>query len=123
MNRPAQRIGTVSTAYGVAAICVGRYPVGGALAVQLYLRSGEPLITFSTNLVPYLNWLADDEFFVKSWSENAPFVQPMLATGLFEDTGRHVPSGYVNAPIWRIRDPDGVPQPSQRRQPAPATAA
>jgi hypothetical protein len=120
MSKPDQLIGTVPTAYGMAGIHVGRYPIGGALAVQLYLASGEPLITFSTNLVPYGNWLADDEFFVKAWSENEPFVHPMLDTGLFEDTGMHVPSGYVVAPIWHIRNADHVPH--GRRKPAPAAA-
>jgi hypothetical protein len=67
------------------------------------------LATFSTNLVPYGASVAEDEFCVKTWSENEVLVAPMLATGLFEDTCRRVPSGYVVAPVWRIKDPANVP--------------
>lgn len=123
MSNPYQRIGAISTPFGRADICVGRYPSGGAVAVQLYLRNGELLITFSTNLVPYGGRLADDEFLAKTWSENEPFVQPMLDTGLFEVTGRTRPSGYVVAQVWRIRDTGHVPRTARRPRPAPAAAA
>ena len=59
--------------------------------------------------------LADDEFCVKTWRENEVLVAPMLATGLFEDTGMRVPSGYVVAPVWRIKDPANVPSAPGRR--------
>ena len=41
----------------------------------------------------------------------------MLSSGLFEDTGRTETSGYVMAPVWRIRNPEHVPPPA-RRQPS-----
>jgi len=111
MSAPQHCIGHISTPYGNAAILVGRYPAGGAIAIQLVDDDdpSEPLATFSTNLVPYGASVAEDEFCVKTWSENEVLVAPMLATGLFEDTGRRVPSGYVDAPVWRIKDPANVP--------------
>mgnify|MGYP001228047524 CR=1 FL=1 len=115
MNLPC--IGTAATPYGSASIHVGRYPKGGAIYVQLYTVGDdypEPLATLSTNLVPYGTSLADDEFSVKSWSENAPLIEPLLATGLFEDTGRRTPTGYASAPTWRIKDPLHVPAPQRR---------
>ena len=111
MNLPS--IGSVQTPYGLASIHVGRYPKGGAIYVQLYTADGdeppEPLATLSCNLVPYGAVLLDDEFSVKSWSENEPLIEPLLATGLFEDTGRRTPTGYAVSPTWRIKDPQFVP--------------
>jgi hypothetical protein len=105
-----QSIGSISTPYGDATIHIGRYPSGGAIAVEVFLGPApDDLWTFSTNLVPSGARIADDEFTVKSWSENEELVEPMLATGLFEDTGRRVPSGYVEAPVWRLKDPKHVP--------------
>lgn len=103
-------IGSLSTPYGDATIRISRYPSGGAFAVEVFLGPApDDRWAFSTNLVPYGARVADDEFTVKSWSENEPLVEPMLATGLFEDTGRRVPSGFVEAPVWRLTDPKNVP--------------
>ena len=116
MSAPQQHIGLVTTPYGEAHIYIGRYPSGGAIAVQL-IASGElpePLATFSTNLGPHGALIDDDEFCVKAWSENEPFVAPMLATGLFEDTGKLVPTGFVFVPVWRVKNPMHVP-PTRKR--------
>jgi hypothetical protein len=42
------------------------------------------------------------EFFVTGWSGNEFLVPVMQASGRFEDTGRRMPSGYVQIPIWRF---------------------
>ena len=125
MSAPQQRIGRIETPYGSAALLVGRYPAGGAIAVQLVSNDEptEPLATFSTNLVPYGAQLSSDEFCVKTWSENEALVAPMLSTGLFEDTGKRVPSGYVVSPVWRIKDPANVPPAKGRRATANHAAA
>jgi len=46
--------------------------------------------------------LADGEFFVKTWSENEAIVEEAMASGLFVDTGRRVPTGYCIAHVWRF---------------------
>ena len=111
MSAPQQFIGRIATPYGAATIQVGRYPAGGAIAIQLVAddEPREPLATFSANLVPYGAEVSSDEFCVKTWSENEALVEPMLLTGLFEDTGKRVPSGHVIAPVWRIKYPANVP--------------
>jgi hypothetical protein len=116
MSEPKQFIGRVDTPFGRATILVGRYPVGGGVSIQLVADDefAEPMATFSTNLVPSGAQVSRDEFCVKTWSENEVFVAPMHSTGLFEDTGKRVPSGYVVSPIWRIKDPTHVP-PARRR--------
>jgi len=119
-SAPQQFIGRIDTPYGSAAILVGRYPAGGAIAIQLVGddEQAEPMATFSTNLVPYGAQVSCDEFCVRTWSENEVLIAPMLSTGLFEDTGKRVPSGYVVSPVWRIKDPAHVPPALGR----PATA-
>lgn len=98
---------------------VGRYPRGGACYVQLYVYeevgSGvyhwAPLLTLSTNLIPLgQGALGPGEICVKVWSENEPFIEPILATGLFRRTGRTVSSGYVVAEIWEFCRTDHVPE-------------
>ena len=83
----------------------------------------EPIkLMFSVNIPPRTKELADNEFFVKAWDENGPLVEPMLATGLFEETGRLVPTGYVFAPVWRIKQTVQLPPRNRRRAPEPQAA-
>lgn len=72
----------------------------GTPTVQLYDSDGMPYATFSTYL-PNAQ-LLPDEVLVKTWSENADLREPILAAGLFVDTGRRVPSGHVTAEVWRL---------------------
>ena len=125
MSAPRQIIGHVNTPLGRTTILVGRYPAGGAIAIQIVSDDElmEPMATFSTNLVPYGAQVSNDEFCVKTWSENEVFVLPMLSTGLFEDTGKRVPSGYVVSPVWRIKDSANVPPAPYRRAAANHAAA
>lgn len=124
-SAPQQYIGRIDTPYGSATILVGRYPAGGAIAIQLVADDEpmEPMATFSTNLAPRGAQVCCDEFCVKTWSENEVLVAPMLSTGLFEDTGKRVPSGYVVSPVWRIKDPAHVPPAPCRRAAADHAAA
>lgn len=115
--KPSQLIGRVMTPFGDAAVYVGRYPAGGAIAVQLVgWSTGEPLGVFSTNLVPYGARVGEAEFCAKVWSENEPLVDAMQTSGLFEDTGRVEPTGHVLAPVWRIKDPEHVPPATGRHR-------
>ena len=103
-------IGNVQTPYGAASIQVGRYPAGNAVYVQLFCEDGEPLGTFSTNLVPYGGKVEADEFHVRNWAENEGLVEPMMKTGLFVDTGKRMETGHVVAPIWKLVSSAHVPK-------------
>jgi hypothetical protein len=46
--------------------------------------------------------LAKDEILVKTWGENEEFRTPALTSGLFQDTGRRVPTGFVAAEVWKL---------------------
>jgi hypothetical protein len=49
--------------------------------------------------------LADNEFCVKTWSENQPWALDYLRQNpeVFEDTGRVFYSGFVSGPIYRLK--------------------
>jgi hypothetical protein len=70
--------------------------VDGALCVVLDGR------ILSTNIPPYSKTFQPGVFAVKNWSENAEFAREALETGLFEDLGVAIPTGHVEAPVWRI---------------------
>lgn len=106
-------IGTVQTQFGLIHAEVGRYPKGGAIFVQFYSYAEgfkEPFLTLSTNVLGLGQGLALDELCVKDWSENEPFIEDIFNSGWFENTGRSVGSGFVRAPIWRLKDSKHVPQ-------------
>lgn len=77
------------------------YVDGGGTAVVLCDEDG-PFTTLSVNATGTSEALPKDEFCVKLWSENEPLREPLLASGLFEDTGRRIPLGYAFAEVWRI---------------------
>ncbi|MGH6639174.1 MAG: hypothetical protein ACREXN_01115 [Polaromonas sp.] len=77
-----------------------RYSVGPARWFVLATDEGEPFGTVTVNVPGYP--LADDEVLVKTWEENAPARQPLLNSGVFSDTGKRVPCGYVEAEVWKL---------------------
>jgi hypothetical protein len=48
-------------------------------------------------------YLADGEFFVKTWSENEKLAKAAINTGIFEDTGKREPTGFVEAQVWKFK--------------------
>lgn len=84
------------------AVYASRYRFSNRMALQLVDVVGqEDYATFTVNMPE--EPLAEGEFLVKTWSENAPLRQPMLDTGLFEDTGRRVSTGFCRAEVWKLR--------------------
>jgi hypothetical protein len=106
MRYPNEGIGRVTTKYGECLVCVDRYAKGATIAVQLFATGDfpEPMGTLSTNIVGLQ--LPHDEFFVKTWSENEPLVAPLLACGLFADTGKRAGDAH----IWKIVDTKHIPE-------------
>jgi hypothetical protein len=56
----------------------------------------------STNIPPYSKTFMPGVFAVKNWSEHAELARKAADSGLFEDLGIVIPTGYVEAPVWRI---------------------
>ena len=69
------------------------------IAIQLR-AGGEPLAILTINLPD--EPLNPSEMFVKTWSENAEIAAEALESGLFVDTGKRVPTGFVEAQIWKF---------------------
>jgi len=69
----------------------------------------EPFVEVTTNLEGAEKFLGENEILVKTWSENESLIQPLLASGYFEDTGKRVDvSAWCKASIWKVIQP--IPQ-------------
>ena len=116
-----KKIGEIEVeGWGRLSVRIGRYPAGGQIAISLIdADTHHPVAAFSTNLVAHGAEIAPDSFAVKNWSENAPLVKPMLDSGLFQDTDHRIRTGFVEAPVWRMKDRDLVPPIDEVKQRAP----
>lgn len=74
------------------------------IGIQLNCEDGEPWGALTCNIVDAD--LADDEVCIPVWNHSEELVAAYLASGQFEDTGRAVTTGYVQAPVWRVVCPD-----------------
>src|SRR5262245_43000236 len=103
--------------YGQAFVRVSRYPQSGQLAISLIdVNTSEPIATLSTNLTEYNVPIAPDSAGIKNWAENAPIIKPLLASGLFKDTGERIKAGLVTIPVWQLANPEHVPPAPPQKQ-------
>lgn len=75
-----------------------------SIAFRLLEEDGDPYGTLTTYIEHAI--LASDEICVPSWNLQPQILAGFLASGRFVDTGRVVPTGYVEAPVWRVTCPD-----------------
>ena len=85
--------------FGRANVITKAYQNGGGLALELVDDSDESIAMLSVNLPESSQFLGEDEFFVKTWSENEEIAEDALASGIFRDTGRTC-DGFLRAKIW-----------------------
>lgn len=82
---------------------VRRIYAGGNLAIELVsTQDGERFGVLTVNLPESIELGQRGEIAVKTWNENQPLREPALASGLFVDTGRRIPTGHVEAEVWRL---------------------
>ena len=81
---------------------VSKYIQNDSPAIQIMDQTGLPYAVLTVN-VPDAK-LDEGEFCIKNWSENYEIVQKVSELNLFEDTGKVVPTGYVEAPVWRLKE-------------------
>jgi hypothetical protein len=80
----------------------------GSLAYVVQAEDGEPYTTLSV-------WFSESallgpgQFYAKVWSENEELVKELLAQGLFEECGGWIESGFVHAPVWRLKEQANEP--------------
>jgi hypothetical protein len=73
----------------------------GSPAILATDATGAPYATLTVNTG---RPLAPRHVAIKNWSENESVAASALASGLFEPSGIEIPTGFVKAPVWRIRD-------------------
>ena len=93
-------------------------PYGEKLSVQLGVsQNGQPKVQLWVDeeegycspagtlsiASPILVDLAPGEFLAKVWSENEEIAAVALKSGLFIDTGRRIPMGFVEAQVWLLK--------------------
>jgi len=93
-----------TTSYGVANVVTTRYNDGN-LAVLLNDKFGSPLAKLSLKLPDCGLELGENQFFAKTYSENAEIAEDALASGLFKQTTISVKNGWMTYPIWEIITP------------------
>jgi hypothetical protein len=80
---------------------VGRYPTGGAVALQLVSECGrEPIATATVN-VPEID-APSRLVLIKDWSENAGMLSVLTEAGVVQPTGATIPVGYCHAHVCRL---------------------
>ena len=82
---------------------VTKYLQGGALALRIVTDNvvQESYAILTVN-IPGTK-LSDNEILVKTWSENEATALAALNTGLFQDTGKRIRTGFVEAEIWQVK--------------------
>ena len=102
MNDSTEKIGEVLFEGLILDIIKTNYYTNGRVAIGLR-ESGIPYAIISINLPR--DSFEEGEFPVKNWTENEEITPFLLEhTDLFEDTGKTVPTGRVEAPIWRLKN-------------------
>ena len=74
----------------------------GRVAIQLFDATDGELVTTATVNLPDAR-MAAGETAVKDWSENTGMLAFLVSEGIVEDTGRREPTGFVAAPIVRVK--------------------
>ena len=77
----------------------GTYAVTGLPVYVLLTPDGAMYGRVSVNLD---TTLLPGEFLVKNWSENEGLLEALVEAGAVVDTGRRIPSGYVDIPVVRL---------------------
>lgn len=80
---------------------ITEYPVGNNLCILTDTHG-----KLSVNIPELASVLGPGEFFVKTYSENAPWYKQALESPYFEDTGRVVNKNFdshsIDYPIWKV---------------------
>ena len=83
----------------------------GNTALSMYdTEDGSAIACVSLNLVPVEPELLDDRalIYLKDYSENEGMLDLLIDEGIVERPGRYRQSGYIEAPLVRIIDPELV---------------
>jgi len=88
--------------FGMAGVVLTKYDDGNLAVLLEDSETEEPLCKLSVNIPEHASILGPTQFFAKTYSENAPFREPALKSGLFTDTGVRIKQGYVEIEVWQV---------------------
>ena len=72
------------------------------IALELIDRLGETVAKITVNIPE--EELKEGEIIVKTWSENEPMAEFLIANGIATDTGRRAQAGYAEAWIMKLAE-------------------
>lgn len=78
----------------------GKYQNNDRTAMTLIDKHGDPCFVATVNLPDQK--LADDEVFIKNYSENAGVLDALEAAGVVKATGKTVSTGHVEIPVAKL---------------------
>ncbi len=84
-----------------------------SMAIRLFEDNGEPYSVLST-YIEHAD-IRNDEICIPSWNFKPEILASLIATGRFVNTRRVVPTGFVEAPVWRVTCPELLAQVSELR--------
>ena len=87
-----------TTDYGICSIKKNNYPNNGNLFLGLVDETGQSVANITTNVIP----LAENEFLANVNNIGPTLWSEIVASGLFEETGEKVPSGYCEYPVCKL---------------------
>lgn len=101
-------ITTVDTQFGLAQVFACRLP-DNSLEVEMRDEDGIVLAVVSWN--PHRQHVGAGQFLLKEWDEQSfdLFMDALLPTGLFVDTGARVYESLCSAPVWGLRLAEHIP--------------
>lgn len=89
-----------TTSFGEATLDFNHY-INNRVCIRLMDEDNFVIATLTVNMPEHK--LEEGEFFVKTWSENREIASDCLKSGLFEDTGKRVRTGWVEAQVWKLK--------------------
>ena len=87
-----------TTNYGLCSVKKHKYQTNGNLALSLIDEDGCPVTYITTNIFP----MAENEFCANYYNIGATLWNDIATSGLFEQTGEKVPSGYCEYPVCKL---------------------
>jgi hypothetical protein len=87
-----------TTKYGLCTVKKHKYQTNGNLALSLVDEDGCPITYISTNVFP----MGENEFCANYYNMGATLWNDIATSGLFEQTGEKVPSGYCEYPVCKL---------------------
>lgn len=81
-----------------------KYANNKAMAISLYCADGEPYDDITVNIVGVSDTLPDGQVLIDSWNSSKDFLEQMLESGYFTDTGIRIPVGGFDAQahVWQV---------------------